>query len=179
MALFSNTRLLWISIIVLVLLNLITLGALWTTRSHRALSRWDRRFERPDKVSGDHQSYFRDRLKLNDDQAAKFKDIKEKQKQELEKKFTEIRGLRQQLMVMVQQRDFNDSAKMTIEKISQLQSEVETLNYEHFRELLNICDENQKKLFIETMKEAFMPGHGREFHDRQRFEDKDEKTEKK
>jgi hypothetical protein len=172
MAIFSNIRILWISIIILILLNLTTLGALWTTRSHKPLSRWDQRIEKSGKPKGNQESYFRDRLKLNDEQVTKFKDIKAKQKEELEKKFSEIRGLHQQLMVMVQKQDLDDSAKMTIAKISQLQSEVETLNYEHFRELLNICDENQKKLFIETMTQAFMPGHSREFHNHQKSADK-------
>ena len=164
MTIFSNIRLLWISIIVLILLNLVTLGALWTTRSHHALSRWDRRFERSDKGTGNQESYFRDRLKLNDDQASKFKDIKSKQKEELEKKFSEIRSIREQLMVMVQKQDFNDSAKIMIDKISQIQSEVEKLNYNHFREILNLCDDNQKKEFIETMKNAFRTHHREEFH---------------
>jgi chromosome segregation ATPase len=154
MAVFTNLKVLWISVIILILLNLTTLGALWTTRTHKPLSKPVNRETRK-------RAYLKEHLKLNDEQIAKFSEIKIRQKEELEKKFSEIRVLREQMMTMMQEGDFSDSAQVIAHKIGDVQSEIERLNYEHFRNLLNICDNGQKKTFIETMKKAFIPGRER------------------
>ncbi len=159
MAIFSNLKVLWISVIVLIILNLTTLGALWMTRTHTTLTKTVKREDTRGK-------YLKEKLKLSDDQVSKFSEIKMRQKEQLDQKFNEIGQLREKLMAMMQEKDFNDSALVITEKIGKIQSEIEELNYEHFRSLLNICDIDQKKTFVETMKKAFGNRHDRGYRQR-------------
>jgi hypothetical protein len=152
MAFLSNIKVLWITIIILILLNLVTVGALWVTRTHNPYPRFD-------KKRHNREYFLHDKLKLNADQLQKYKEIRINQHHELGEKQDSIRYLREKLMCQMKKRDLNDSSRMLIEKIGQVQSEIERMNYEHFRQILGICDSTQKVIFIETMKKAFMPGH--------------------
>jgi hypothetical protein len=157
MAILTNIRVLWISLIVLILLNIFTLAALWTTRTHRAIIPSDKKYEGP-------ESFLREKLKFNDDQIIRFKEIKTKQKEELMEKINEIKALREDMMTMMRIEDFNDSVQIIVDRIGEKQAEIDRLNYNHFRELLLICDDSQKEVFIESMQKAFMPDYGRRRH---------------
>ena len=169
MALLSNIKVLWITIVILILLNLTTLGALWITRNHRPIPR-------KDNNRHSRELYLRDKLNLNADQMEKYIEIKTNHKKELFAKLDTIRNLREHLMCQMQKRDMNDSTLILIDKIGMEQSDIERINYRHFREILNLCDSNQKTVFIETMKKAFLPDHDRDRSSRgDRSDDPDKK----
>ncbi len=157
MALLSNIKVLWITIIILIFLNLVTVGALWVTRTHQPYPRFDKKHH-------NHEYFLHDKLKFNAAQLQQYKEIRINQRHELDEKQDSIRDLREKLMCQMKKRDLNDSSRMLIDKLGQVQSEIEQLNYEHFREILGLCDSTQKIIFIETMKKAFLPGHDDDNH---------------
>ena len=146
----NNIRILWITILALIILNVVTLGALWITRPHLPYPRF-RNFHR------ENGYYLNERLHFSTDQLQKFKAIKAQQRQEMDARQDSIRFYREQLMGLMQKQEFGDSAELLINKIGMEQSEIDRLNYKHFREILSLCDSSQKPVFIETMKRAFMP----------------------
>jgi hypothetical protein len=58
-------------------------------------------------------------------------------------------------MDLMKKQDLNEEAKVLIEKIGQYQMIVDQMNFQHFREVLGICNEKQKEILIETMKKGF------------------------
>lgn len=158
MAILSNIKVLWITIVILILLNLTTLGALWITRNHQPLSKIEIRHR-------DKRNFLHNKLKLDDEQLEAFHEIRIKHRQQMGVLLDSIRNLRERLMCQMKKRDLNDSSRLLINNIGIIQSDIEQLNYEHFREILNICDSTQKAIFIETMRKAFLPDHD---HDRER-----------
>ena len=161
MAILSNIKVLWITIIILILLNLTTLGALWITRNHQPLSNLENRHR-------DKRNFLHNKLKLTDEQLKEFHKIKVEHKQQMGIMLDSIRNLREKLMCQMKKRDLNDSSRLLIHDIGIIQSDIEQLNYEHFRDILNICDSTQKAIFIETMRKAFMPDHDRDRERRDR-----------
>ena len=153
MAFLSNIKLLWITIGILIVLNLVTVGALWVTRNHRPYPR----NEKNDRHK--REFYLRDKLHLNAGQLQQYKAIRSQQKKEMYVQIDSLRMLRERLMCQMKKRDLNDSSRLLIDKIGMVQSDIEKLNYEHFREILSICDSTQKMVFIETMRKAFLPDH--------------------
>lgn len=170
MAILSNIKVLWITIIILILLNLTTLGALWITRNHKPLSEVELRHR-------DKRNFLHNKLKLNNEQIKEFHEIRVQHRQQMGVMLDSIRGLREKLMCQMKKRDLNDSSRLLIHDIGVVQSDIEQLNYEHFRDILNICDSTQKAIFIETMRKAFLPDHDndRKYRSRQR-DDKDDRS---
>ena len=164
MAILSNIKVLWITIIILILLNLTTLAALWVTRNHRPLSEIEIHHR-------EKKNFLHNKLKLSDEQLNEFHDLKVMHKKQMGVMLDSIRDLREKLMCQMKKRDLNDSSRLLIHDIGEIQSDIEQLNYEHFRDILNICDSTQKSIFIETMRKAFLPD--RDDRKRQDRNDKD------
>ena len=164
MAILSNIKVLWITIIILILLNLTTLGALWITRNHQPLTNLENRHK-------DKRNYLHNKLHLDETQLKQYHQIKIKHHQQIGVLLDSIRGLREKLMCQMKKRDLNDSSRLLINDIGMVQADIEQLNYEHFREILNLCDSSQKAIFIETMRKAFLPD--RDDRKRQDRNDKD------
>lgn len=149
MAILSNIKVLWVTIIILILLNLTTLGALWVTRTHKPFPGY--------RDEHANRAFLHEKLNLGPDQLQKYRAIKRQHHQEMGAEMDTIRDLREKLMCQMQHRDLNDSAKLLMNEIGEKQSEIEQLNYKHFRQILALCDSGQKAIFVETMKNAFLP----------------------
>ena len=95
--------------------------------------------------------------------------MKMKHRQQMGLMLDSIRDLREKLMCQMKKRDLNDSSRLLINEIGTVQGDIEQLNYEHFREILNLCDSTQKAIFIETMRRAFLPDHDNDRLHRERM----------
>lgn len=58
---------------------------------------------------------------------------------------------------MMRNQDFSPESEEIFLNIGQKQSELELINYNHFKEVIAICNDEQKQVFIETMIRAVGP----------------------
>lgn len=152
MELLSNKRFLWIIILILLILNLASLGTIW-------FHDWDNNVPRfRESRSFDQRDHFLKReLNFSPEQQAQFDTLFNHHRSELELKADEIRTLREELMSMMRNQDFTAESEKIVHTIGERQSELEMMNYNHFKEVMAICNDEQKLIFIETLKRAVGP----------------------
>ena len=148
----TNKRVLWIIILVLLILNIATLSTIWL-KSRQSGIPAPGEFRRPMA-----QNHFLNRqLNFNSEQQARFEVILTKHREQLDSKVTEIRSLRMELMGMMRNQEFSAESEEIIQRIGEKQTELELINYNHFREIMAICDDEQKQVFVETVTRAVGP----------------------
>lgn len=151
---------------VLLILNIASLSTIWLktwqTRRVPVLSE----FRRP--VAKDH--YLNRRLNFTPEQQARFDVLLTKHREVLDSKVVEISSLRKELMGLMRNQEFSDESEEIVQRIGQKQSELELINYNHFKEIMAICNDEQKQVFIETMMRAVGPNRGmRNINDRKGY----------
>ena len=159
MKLLSNIKFLWIVILVLIILNMAFLATHWI-QDDEVLDRSRRIPAR----SGQRDHFLKQELNFTPVQQERFDSLLSDHRIQIESKVEEIRSLREELMGMMRNQEFTAEAEELVREIGENQSELELLNYKHFRDVLNICNEEQKQVFLETIKRAVgphrgMPGH--------------------
>ena len=160
MEILSNKRFLWMVILILLVLNIATLTTVW-------VNRWNDRIPRISEsrlpVQRDH--FLKHELNLTADQQVEFDKLMNKHREQLESKVNEIRTLREKLMSMIRNQEFSPDSEDIVRRIGEKQSELELLNYNHFKEVMAICDDEQKLIFLETLRRAVGPRHFQIRHD--------------
>jgi len=154
MELLSNKRFLWIIILILLILNLASLATIWFNDWDNNVPRLrePRRFEQRDH-------FLKNKLNFSPNQQAKFDSLLTNHRSELEIKADEIRTLREELMSKMRSQDLSAESEEIVRAIGERQSELEILNYNHFKEVMAICNDEQKQIFIETIRRAVGPHH--------------------
>ena len=156
MELLSNKKILWIIILVLLILNLASMTTIWINVDKD-------RFPgiRESRVPLPRGYFLKRELNFSVEQQAEFDSLLNKHRDQIESKVNEIRTLREKLMSMMKNQKFTPESEEIVRSIGERQSELEMLNYNHFREVMAICDDEQKQIFLETLKRAVGP-HYRE-----------------
>jgi hypothetical protein len=156
MELLSNKRLLWIIIFVLLILNLTSMAIIW-------FNDWDKNAPRLRQYRSFEQRdhFLKNKLDLTQSQQAKFDSLLAIHRNEIEIKLDEIRTLREELMSKIRNQDLSGESEEIVRAIGERQSELEILNYNHFKEVMAICNDEQKQIFLETIKRAVGPHHPR------------------
>jgi len=156
MELLSNKRFLWIIILALLILNLASLATIWVRE-------WDDKSSRAREsippIARDH--FLKRQLNFSAEQQTKFDTLFSKHRNQLELKADEIRSLREELMNLMRSQEFTSESEAIVRRIGERQSELEILNYNHFKEVMAICNDEQKQIFIETLKRAVGPHRGK------------------
>ena len=153
MTLIRNHKFLWALILLLAALNLLSLGAFWKTRDRGPAGI---REQRPAR----NTTFIPDRLEFNEDQQIRFAAMRDSHRAELHVLMDEIRIQRDSLRNLLSLGAPAEKALVVSTRIGDLQTELEMLNYEHFREVLSICSEEQKEEMLDLMGNAFRPfGH--------------------
>ena len=155
MKILTNIKSLRIIILVLLILNIASLSTIWLKTRH---SRFPdgREFRR--QVAKDH--FLNKRLNFTPEQQGQFDELLSKHREALDLKVTEIRSLRKELMGMMRNQEFSLRSEEIVQRIGQKQSELELINYNHFKEIMAICDEEQKQVFTEIMMRVVGPNRG-------------------
>ena len=152
MELLSNKRFLWIIILALLILNIVSLTTIW-------IREWEDREPRIREsrppVARDH--FLKRQLSFSAEQQAEFDTLLNKHRNQLELKADEIRTLREELMSMMRNQEFTSESEDIVRRIGEKQSELELMNYNHFKDVMAICNDEQKQVFIETLKRAVGP----------------------
>lgn len=150
-----------IIIIALLLLNLGTLGYLWTAQSHAP--QWAGEDRRP--PGGRHNPMDRliiSRLKLDDSQVPKFEELKHDHHSRMMVLQEEAARLHDKYFSLLKA-DHEDTAARNelMQQLSENNRIRESLNFEHFRDLKGILHPDQQSLF-----DSFVEELGREFSTR-------------
>ncbi len=171
MGFLKNTKALWIIIILLVILNIVSVGSLWLTREPNPVFRGGEM-----RRAGPPREHFLKRqLQFTEEQQERFDTLLIKHGTALETKTDEIRALRKELISMIQNQEFTEEAEKLVAEIGKSQSELEMMNYQHFKEVMAICNEEQKDIFLQTIRRAVGPHHRRGVWDRNGLDDGDER----
>jgi hypothetical protein len=159
MKLLSNIKFLWIVILVLIILNIASIATHWIKQDEV----WDRS-RRFSFRTGQRDHFLKQELNLTPVQQVRFDSLMIGHRSQLESLVAEIRSLREELMGMIRNQEFTAEAEELVREIGKKQQELELLNYQHFRDVLGICNEEQKQVFLETIKRAVGPRHERPEH---------------
>jgi len=156
MKILSNIKFLWIVILVLIILNIASITAVWIEE------RGDEIPVLRERAMMNRRDHFLKReLNFTPGQQAEFDSLLVKHRSQLELKMEEIRTLREELMGMMRNQEFTPESEGIVNRIAERQSELEKLNYNHFKEVMAICNEEQKQIFLKTIRRAVGPHHRR------------------
>lgn len=138
---------LYILVGVLLLINIATLGFIWYTTVN-VKAELERHPPRPDN----NNSFLADELGLTGEQLNKFDTLKSEHHQGVQKIMGQTKELKDQLFECIKTGD-DAKAKELAGKLSENNKAMELLTYEHFKEVRNICNENQKIKFDRILVE--------------------------
>jgi periplasmic protein CpxP/Spy len=161
MALQHNPKFLWALILLLVALNLVSLGTIWNTRDRQPAPARE-------PVTGRFSRVMTEKLQFDSGQLAEFEQLLQRHRSDTRNVMNQIRAEREDLRVLLRRGAPAPEAGATANRIGQLQTELELLNYRHFAEIMAICDDRQKEELLEIMQNAYRPfGSGPEMrHER-------------
>jgi hypothetical protein len=155
MKILANKRLLWIIILVLLILNIASIS---TFKLKLQQFRTPEMRESRRSVAKDH--FLNRQLNFSPEQQVQFDELLTKHREALDVKIIEISSLRKELIGMMRNQELSAESEEIVQRIGQKQSELELINYHHFKEVMAICDEEQKRIFMETMMRAVGPNRG-------------------
>ena len=113
-------------------------------------------FEKP---RGNHENFIVRELKFDDDQKQKFEKLKSEHFKRIEKIFDEERQLKDDLFDRISNENINTVQVDSITNlIGELASAKEQETFNHFRDIQNICNDNQKDKFKRIIRQAL---HGK------------------
>jgi hypothetical protein len=159
MSFFTNIKSLWITIIVLIILNIVLTGSIWLTKEHRPFTRSGAIRGANLKTPTPHRGNFLIKeLNFNIEQQSEFDTLAAKHNANLNAINDEIKALREQLVNRMKNQAFDSVSEGLIQDIGQKQAELELINFRNFRDIMSICDAEQKEKFLEIMRRAFRPG---------------------
>ncbi|MCE1165993.1 MAG: hypothetical protein LWX07_11400 [Bacteroidetes bacterium] len=150
---------LYIVIIVLLVINIATLGFMWYISL-----RGPRHDKGPMPLAPPPEVLFKEELKFNADQMKKMEAFRDEDFTATKKIHDEIRDLKKNISDIVKTGN-DDEANKLAAQIGDKQKELEMLRYQHFKQIRGICDDVQKQKFDEMMKkipgpEDMQPGPG-------------------
>lgn len=135
-----------IFIIILVILNLVCLGMLFSDRGS---------FLRPKHKPGAKQSFLAQELDFTPAQNKQFSSLQDTH-------FVEIRTLQDQKRKLMDQffNEWETQSKITAiaDSVGNLQTRIELTTHSHFEAVRAICTEAQKERFDQVIREAMRPG---------------------
>ncbi|MDD5361769.1 MAG: hypothetical protein PHN88_06525 [Ignavibacteria bacterium] len=135
---------LYIIIGVLVIVNILTIGFLWLNRPNGPAG--------VTLLPPPPRLLLEDELSFSPDQVKKFEALREEHRNNVQKLGEEIRIYKDSLFDNVKTGD-DAKAKIYASEITEKQSALELMTYEHFKALRGICDDKQKTKFDSLIKD--------------------------
>lgn len=152
MDIFKKNRLTMWVIVLLVVLNLLTISAIWM-----------KNFPRFDKRKSGGEKFLIEELKLTDDQVEQFRELRDIHFDETKVIHREMNDLRQAITDELF-RENPDSAKVAqwAEEVGRMHAAIENARFAHFQALKEICEPEQRDKFRSVMRELqrSRPGPG-------------------
>ncbi|MCB0724504.1 MAG: Spy/CpxP family protein refolding chaperone [Ignavibacteriae bacterium] len=158
MDIFSKNKFLAWVIIILIVLNVLSLGALWfqKNREPRPMHEYPGRLPDNKKGPGD---FLAKELGLSEEQVKQFDTLREQHRTTVDGLLKEMQDAREELFAQVKSDNPDMSKVEQLEStIGQKTTELEKATFEHFKQLRAICTDEQKTKFdeiiIDAMKQA-------------------------
>jgi hypothetical protein len=157
--LFKN-KLIWV-VIVLIILNLLSIGMLWCSHMCKGKDKWDGKDRH-------HKDFLSEKLNFTEAQKTAFHKLRETHFAEIKNNKKKIHELKKELMNLPEDVVASDSSARRISnEIGSIQANMEWSRYEHFKQVYNLCDDSQKKLFKDVLmhiqsKDQWGKGDGRD-----------------
>lgn len=143
MDIFKQRRYLVFLVILLVVLNLGTITLLWVGRP--PAPRAGIHPEGPPQQEARLKDLLKRELKFNDEQIARYFQLRENHRRQFEKLNEEIRRLKKQMFDAVFSREPQPALSDSLLQLSlQKQAELDSLTYQHFLDLKKLCDPDQQ-----------------------------------
>ena len=142
----EKSRLLWIAVISLLLINFFTLAFIWFHQPPR---------DHKPRSHGGVAGFLIHELKLSNDQVKKFDSLKEMHHEQVEKIQHDIRDLHKQFFDLIKT-DVPDSLKVKsiADAMAARQKDIELITFSHFADVRKLCDVKQKEKFDDIIDEA-------------------------
>lgn len=144
----SRNKVFYLLMIVLVTLNLITIGFLWMYKfkEHRQMQ------QPPPPPAG--KIILEQELRFSKEQAEKFDKLRIEHSTSARKIVDDIAMLKENLFEMIKENGGDDSKATKIaDEIGNKQKELDLITYNHFKDIRNLCDERQRERFDLILKD--------------------------
>lgn len=152
----DNSKFLKVIIIILLLINLGTLGFIWTSRPHGPMP--------PPRNGGDVFDFLNHELAFSPEQKNQFKDLREEHRKNIEHLREAGRVLHDSFFDLLQDSVADaSSVNQMADSLVANQREIELLTFEHFQKVRNLCNPSQQQAFDQIIKDALRrmaPGPG-------------------
>ena len=149
---FTRQRLMILAIVVLLLLNLATLGAFWFFRSEKSKEYFQRK--RQHRV----EKFLIDKLDFNARQSQELEQLMEGHRAGVMEIFKKIQASREMLYDSMSFVDSVEVEQIT-RRIASSQAELDRATYYHFRSIREICNPDQQRKFDTVIKEVISRHH--------------------
>lgn len=148
---------LWI-IAILVILNIVSIGALWLTRERKPV--FDISDNRGRGMNRERGHMIARQLDLTPEQLQKFDSLNVQHRRKIRDKTIAIREMRSSMLDYVD-KGVEDSVQLLAAEIGKMHEELELMNYQHFQNVFEICNETQKEKFLDIVEGAIGKPHHR------------------
>ncbi len=141
----DNSRFLKIVIIILLLINIGTLGYMWMQKPQ----------DRPGPPRKDISGFLTRELNFTEDQKKQFETLRNEHHDAIENIQEKDREMHDKYFDLLQSAA-EDSLLVTslADSMSENRKQIELITFHHFRKVRNICDDKQKKKFDEIINDA-------------------------
>ncbi|HYV91768.1 MAG TPA: periplasmic heavy metal sensor [Chitinophagales bacterium] len=145
----TQSRLLIVALVVMVLLNIGTLATLWMHHpEHGGFSPHDHNMHHGPHGPPDPGDFIADKLHFNEQQQQQFEKLRDAHADSVHKFENENRELRKKFFDLLKSDYVNPAeADSLATAIGNHQKEIEMATFQHFNSLKNICNADQKKKF--------------------------------
>jgi flagellar basal body-associated protein FliL len=148
-----KSKILYIIIGILIVLNLLSIGTLWVWKIKDG--------HRPPPMSQQHMQkdgkmFLMNELKLNKTQSDEIEKLRDEHFKKVSPIFEDIHKLKDELFAQMPSKDSIKAAEIT-NKIGVKQSELELETFRHFQKVRDILDDTQKQKFEVIIKDMVKP----------------------
>lgn len=162
----TKNKVLYITLAVLVLLNIISIGSMWIMRGkdriHPPFFPGGRGMQPPHGMQQhpgmppykDGRMFLAEELKFTPEQREKFEKLRDEHFTTTRKLTDEMHKLMDDMMEQVKTNEGDTKAEEYAIKTSQIQKELQLLSYKHFKSIREICDDKQKEKFDLIIKDV-------------------------
>jgi len=149
MAILSNKKFLWGVIAFLIILNLFSLVVIRHTRVRKTM------FNNQKNISM-QEHFLHRKLNFTSEQKKTFDALITVHRQNMHEVMKEIGQLRKNVMESMNKNNATNIDSL-INQIGSKQIRLEKINYSHYKQVLNICNPDQKEEFIQIMDRVMIP----------------------
>lgn len=161
----KKTKLLYIALAVLVLLNIVSIGSIWMMRGrvHPPFMPGTPGMFPPQGMQQhregippprDGKMFLAEELRFSSEQTEKFAKLRDEHFTATRKLINEMHKSMDDMMEQVKTNDGDSKAEEYAARTSAIQKELQVMAYKHFKSIREMCDEKQREKFDSILKDV-------------------------